>query len=144
MTMLLDQRQIAQRIPHAGSMCLLHAVTAWDENAIEARAISHRDTQNPLRCAQGLGISAGIEYAAQAIAVHGNLAGGQGAARSGRLASTRSIRCHIRWLHLIDGELAVKARRIMGDDAMLVYEFELSSPGQILLTGRASIALMNS
>lgn len=139
--MQLNRTQIAARIPHAGSMCLLHEVKAWDAHQIQAIATSHRLTDNPLRSPQGLGVAAGIEYAAQAMAVHGSLVSMNGAARPGRLASTRGVIFRVRWLNLVKADLCIVARKIMGDDAGMVYDFEVSAQQQILLTGRASIAL---
>lgn len=139
--MYLDHTQIAARIPHAGSMCLLHEVITWDADHIQARATSHLRDDNPLRSAGGLGIAAGIEYAAQAMAIHGNLVSQSATARAGRLASTRGIQCKVRWLHQVNGNLNIVARKVMGDDAAMVYDFEISAEQQVLLTGRASIAL---
>ena len=139
--MHLDHAQIAARIPHAGSMCLLHEIKAWDDTLIQARALSHRSIDNPLRCPQGLGIAAGIEYAAQAMAVHGSLLTNHGTAQPGRLASTRGIQCRVRWLHLVTDDLSIVARKIMGDETGMVYDFEVSAAQIILLSGRASIAL---
>ena len=70
---MLDRVAIAARIPHQGSMCLLDAVLAWDSGQIHCRASSHRQPDNPLRAAARLGAACGIEYAAQAMAVHGAL-----------------------------------------------------------------------
>lgn len=42
----LDRDGIAQRIPHAGSMCLLDALEAWDAEGLRCRATSHRDPAN--------------------------------------------------------------------------------------------------
>jgi predicted hotdog family 3-hydroxylacyl-ACP dehydratase len=139
--MVLNHLQIAERIPHAGNMCLLHIVSAWDVNTVTASAISHRESNNPLRSAQGLGIAAGIEYAAQAIAVHGSLVSAGHSVRPGMLVSARNIQTQVRWLHLIESEILIQARKIMGDDSGLVYDFEISAGQQSLLTGRASIAL---
>lgn len=139
--MMLDHAGIARRIPHAGNMCLLHEVLSWDAQQIHARAISHRQADNPLRNAQGLGIAAGIEYAAQTMAVHGSLQSAGSRPRPGRLASTRGVQCHTRWLDQVDGDLNIVARKISGDDAGMVYDFEISAGQQILLSGRASVAL---
>ena len=138
---MLDHAAIAARIPHAGRMCLLHEVTDWDAQQISARAMSHHDSDNPLRCAEGLGIAAGIEYAAQAMAVHGSLLA-DGVARAGRLASTRGVQCHVRWLDRVPGALIITASRISGDDAGMVYDFEIRSAGRLLMNGRASVALL--
>lgn len=139
--MPLDPAEIARRIPHAGRMCLLHEVVAWDAQQIHARAISHRDADNPLRSEGGLGIAAGIEYAAQAMAVHGSLLA-DGAPRAGRLASTRGVQCRVRWLDREAEALDITARRISGDDAAMVYDFEIRAAGRLLLNGRASVALV--
>lgn len=139
--MSLNQAEIARRIPHAGRMCLLHEVPAWDAQQIQARAISHRDADNPLRSAGGLGIATGIEYAAQAMAVHGSLLA-DGVPRAGRLASVRGVQCHVRWLDRETAALDITARRISGDDAAMVYDFEIRAAGRLLLHGRASVALV--
>jgi predicted hotdog family 3-hydroxylacyl-ACP dehydratase len=137
----LDHAAIAARIPHAGNMCLLHEVQAWDEAQITARATSHRAIDHPLRGSGGLGITAGIEYAAQAMAVHGSLLT-DGAPRAGRLASVRGVQCHVRWLDREPEDLTVTARRISGDDAAMVYDFELLAGDRLLMRGRASVALL--
>ena len=139
--MTLDHAQIASRIPHAGNMCLLEEITAWNAQQIRARAISHRQLDNPLRNAQGLGIAAGIEYAAQAMAVHGSLQSASAGPRAGRLVSTRGVQCHTRWLDQVVGDLDIVARKISGDDAGMVYDFEISAGPQVLLSGRASVVL---
>jgi predicted hotdog family 3-hydroxylacyl-ACP dehydratase len=140
--MLLNHQQIAERIPHAGNMCLLHSVTAWDEQSVSAIALSHREISNPLRNAQGLGIVAGIEYAAQSIAVHGSLVSGNLAPRPGRLVSTRNVLARVRWLHLIEDELQIEAQKILGDDSGLVYDFQITAARRTILSGRASISLL--
>ena len=70
---LLQQADIARRIPHQGRMCLLDAVTEWDGAHIVCQASSHRASDNPLRAEGRLGAACGVEYAAQAMAVHGAL-----------------------------------------------------------------------
>ena len=93
----LDHAWITQHIPHQGAMCLLDHVAAWDEQRIECRAGSHRDPGNPLRAHGRLGAACGIEYAAQAMAVHGALlAPADGArAKAGYLVSVRGARLHV-------------------------------------------------
>ena len=79
----LDHAWIEQHIPHKGRMCLLDAVLSWDATRIRCRSASHRTPDNPLRAHGRLGAACGIEYAAQAMAVHGALV-----AASAPLAST--------------------------------------------------------
>ena len=70
---MLDRAAIARRSPHQGRMCLLERVLDWDAAQIRCGAVSHRDAGNPLRAHDRLAAACGIEYAAQAMAVHGSL-----------------------------------------------------------------------
>ena len=70
---MLNRAWIASKIPHQGSMCLLDEVLAWNEQRIVCSAVSHTSPENPLRLAGRLGSANGVEYAAQAMAVHGAL-----------------------------------------------------------------------
>ena len=144
----LNRDEIARRIPHQGSMCLLDAVLAWDEDGISCEATSHTAAENPLRAYGRLGAACGVEYAAQAMAVHGALvgesqAGGAGNAppRAGYLAGTRGVTLHVDRLDAIAGPLSVKAQRITGDDNTVLYSFSLQSGEQTLLGGRAIVVL---
>ena len=69
----LDRAGIARRIPHSGTMCLLDRLEAWDDVAIRCTTGSHARPDNPLRTASGLLAPNLVEYAAQAMALHGGL-----------------------------------------------------------------------
>lgn len=139
---LPDHAWIAAHIPHQGSMCLLDAVTQWDGERIHCRASSHRAAGNPLRSGGRLGVLTGIEYAAQAIAVHGALLAGDTAPPvPGFLGSARSVDCQVSRLDDIAADLEVMAERLSGDDRTLLYAFTLSASGRNLLSGRASVVL---
>ena len=69
----MNHDAICARLPHAGRMCLLERLESWDGDSIICIATSHRDTDNPLRSGGHLHAVAGVEYAAQAMALHGNL-----------------------------------------------------------------------
>jgi predicted hotdog family 3-hydroxylacyl-ACP dehydratase len=143
---LLNRDAIARRIPHQGSMCLLEQVVAWSPERIHCVAHSHRDPDNPLRAHGRLGIACGIEYAAQAMAVHGALvAQGAEAApatpRVGYLASVRGVAFHARRLDDVAGDLSVHAERVLGDGSHIVYSFAVEAGGQPLLSGRATVVL---
>ena len=71
--MPLDRQWIEQHIAHKGRMCLLDEVLSWDAARIRCRSATHRSADNPLRLHGRLGAACGIEYAAQAMAVHGAL-----------------------------------------------------------------------
>lgn len=123
-------------------MCLLDAVTEWSDTAIACRTSSHTDPANPLRAEGRLGAANGIEYAAQAMAIHGALIAGDDAApRQGYLTSVRSVSLHVARLDDLPGELDVQAERLSGDANNILYQFSLSHAGRCLLEGRAAVVL---
>jgi predicted hotdog family 3-hydroxylacyl-ACP dehydratase len=143
--MPLDRDQIAALIPHAGAMCLLDAVLAWDENTIRCVSSRHRAADNPLRHAGRLGTLAGIEFAAQAMAVHGRLAGAIGARPSaGYIAALRDVVCFGERLDRLAGDLLITADHLMGDEERVIYAFSVGSADHTLLTGRATVLLQAS
>ncbi len=145
----LDRDAIARRIPHQGSMCLLDAVLAWDEEHIRCRAVSHRSPDHPLRAHGRLGAACGVEYAAQAMAVHGALVGESHAhgnaspapPRAGYLAGMRGVTLHVDRLDTVEGALSVNAQRITGDDNTVLYSFTVQDGERPLLSGRAIVVL---
>lgn len=140
---MLDRVAIAARIPHQGSMCLLDAVLAWDSGRIHCRASSHRQPDNPLRAAARLGAACGIEYAAQAMAVHGALLAPAGAPpRPGYLASVRSVQLAVDRLDDLAQDLDIVAERLSGDENNILYHFRVEHAGDLLLSGRAAVMLV--
>jgi len=138
-----DRVWIEGHIPHQGRMCLLHQVEAWDEQRIRCRARSHRDTDNPLRARGQLGAVCGIEYAAQAIAVHGALLAppGRKRAQTGYLVSVRGTQLRVARLDDIADDLLVEAACITRDTNHVLYQFGVSAGGDLLLQGRAAVVL---
>ena len=91
--MMIGRDEIAGMIPHAGTMCLLDGVLDWDQASIRCVSTRHRAEDNPLRRAGHLNAICGIEFAAQAMAVHGRLAGGVNRKpTAGFLASLRDVK----------------------------------------------------
>ncbi len=123
-------------------MCLLAAVVDWSETAISCSAVSHSDPANPLRADGRLGAANGIEYAAQAMAVHGALlAAADEPPRQGYLASVRGVQLHVARLDDLPGELSITAERLSGDGNHILYRFAVSHAGHCLLEGRAAVIL---
>ncbi len=151
--MPLDRRWIEQHIPHKGRMCLLDEVLAWDAARIRCRSSTHRSADNPLRAHGRLGAACGIEYAAQAMAVHGALIAasaplastvsthvrGSIGAAVGYLASVRNVALEVSRLDDLEEELIAAAERVTGDGRTVLYEFTVSAGERVLLSGRASI-----
>ena len=139
--MRLDRQWIAAHIPHAGRMCLLDSVSSWDALRIECRASSHREADNPLRAHGRLGCACGIEYAAQAMAVHAALAPTAGASGTGYLVGLRGAVLHVARLDDIEADLVVSAARVAGDTAAFIYDFAVRDTQRSYLSGRATVLL---
>ena len=139
----LDQAGIARRIPHSGTMCLLERLESWDANAIHCTTGTHANADNPLRTASGLLSPNLIEYAAQAMALHGGLLAAEGSEPSaGFLASARNVRLAVERIDDIAGVLHVHAQRISGDVSQILYEFAVKDAhGRPLAEGRAVVVL---
>jgi predicted hotdog family 3-hydroxylacyl-ACP dehydratase len=151
----LDREWIEQHIPHKGRMCLLDEVLAWDAARIRCRSATHRAADNPLRAHGRLGAACGIEYAAQAMAVHGALMAASAplertvasnvrasiGATVGYLASVRNVALQVARLDDLETDLIAAAERITGDGHTVLYEFSLWNADTLLLSGRASIVL---
>ena len=150
----LGHDAIAALIPHSGAMCLLDRLQAWDAQRIACRATNHRDFGHPLRSRSGLLAPVAIEYAAQAMALHGALIGqATGApATPGYLASARGVKLHV--LRLDDlplvghgdeldepDELHIEATRQAGDARQILYAFSVSHQGRPVAEGRAAVVL---
>ena len=146
----LSRSGIAALIPHSGAMCLLARLDAWDLQHIVCAAANHRDAEHPLRTRRGLLAPCAIEYAAQAMALHGALIGQAAGtpASPGYLASARGVRLHVLRLDdlapRLDGgadELRVEATRQAGDARQILYAFTVRHGERLLAEGRAAVVL---
>lgn len=140
----LARQDIAKRVPHQGAMCLLERVTRWDAQQICCEATSHRSPDNPLRAHGRLGAACGVEYAAQAMAVHGALVAEQQsstAATVGYLVSVRAVELHVDRLDEVQAALDIRAERTSGDTGTVLYSFTVQGDGRLLVSGRAVVVL---
>lgn len=124
-------------------MCLLNSVQSWDQFKLRCDAVSHRDLNNPLRAHGRLGAVCGIEYAAQAMALHGALLATSDLAtpRVGYLVSVRSASLHVARLDELAADLCIEVTCITASSNNILYQFEVSADGQPLLSGRAAVVL---
>jgi len=138
---MIDSSQIARLIPHAGTMCLLDKVVSWDTGSICCLTRHHRSSDNPLRRADGkLGAICAVEFAAQAMALHGRLVTDtSGAPKPGILASVRDVRLHAPFLDEVAGDIVIDAALLMGDGRSATYSFMLSTTAGKLGGGRATV-----
>jgi predicted hotdog family 3-hydroxylacyl-ACP dehydratase len=140
--MLKTRGEIAAMIPHAEAMCLLDGVVSWDENRIRCVSRTHHDENNPMRAGGQLRALCGIEYAAQAMAVHGKLAGNVAVRpQVGYMASLRDVVCTEDRLDDLEGDLIVDAERVMGEETRVIYRFGVRVGTTEVLSGRAAVVL---
>ena len=140
--MSIGKDTIATLIPHAGAMCLLDEVTRWDDLSVSALSRTHRDEGSPLRVEGGVSTWCAIEYAVQAMAVHGALVGAvEGKPRSGYLVSLRNVECFVSRMDDLEGDLAIEASQLMGDADRVMYAFSLRVGDREVLKGNATVIL---
>ncbi len=127
-------------------MCLLDGVEEWDEQRIVCISQSHLDPNNPLRTQQGLSSIHGVEYGAQAMAVHGGLLARDSGQRLpfGYLAALRQVEFEVDWLHEIKGPLRVEATRLIGQGGQFIYQIMVLGRDRLLLTARATVMTRTS
>jgi predicted hotdog family 3-hydroxylacyl-ACP dehydratase len=127
-------------------MCLLERVLGWTPERITCATGTHRLLNNPLRANARLGSACGIEYAAQAMALHGSLIAqsthsSEELPRAGYLASVRAVNLYVTRLDDVQTDLTVRAERLLGDANNIVYSFEIEAGGRLLVDGRATVVL---
>lgn len=147
---MLNRTWISGHIPHQGQMCLLDEVVTWSPQKIVCKAISHHRHDNPLRADGQLSICAGIEYAAQTMAVHGALLAPlettveqavKNTPKQGYLTSVRSVQLHATRLDNWPQALVIQADRLNGDEHLILYQFSVQHDGVCLIHGRASVVM---
>lgn len=139
-----EHSRLADRIPHAGDMVLIDRVMASDAEHIHCRSRVDTTADHPLAHDGVLPATALVEYAAQAMALHGGLNGsGREPPRTGYLASLAKLR--------LDGhtvpvpcELDIRARLLAGTAAGARYEFNVRAEQAILADGLATVAFPDS
>lgn len=139
----MNHAEIAARVPHSGTMCLLDTCERHDAQTIVCTARNQADPAHPLRSASGLLSVAAIEYASQAMALHGTLAAAPGSPPTpGFLAAVRGVALHVPRLDSIPGVLRITATQLAGDSRQAAYQFALhDDTGRALVEGRATVIL---
>ena len=138
---MIDRAGIAALIPHAGTMCLLDHVAAWDAMTILCRSVSQCAPAHPMAQDGVLSGICGVEYAAQAMALHGALTGGEGSApKAGFLASLREVRLMAARLDTFD-VLEISAERLFAEEGRVIYGFAISGDGAAVMSGRVAAVL---
>ena len=132
---------IALLIPHQGAMCLLERVMACDADSIACESDTHRDFANPLRRDGILPMVCGLEYALQAMALHGALTTGGVAQKPGYLSALRGVRIGAARLDTVAGALRIAATLVAAEARGFIYRFEIIGAADALLSGQATIII---
>jgi predicted hotdog family 3-hydroxylacyl-ACP dehydratase len=138
----LGKADFAMLVPHAGDMCLLDGVVAFDDATIHAVSTAHTAATHPLRGEHGLHAVHLAEYGAQATAVHGALrakASGATQPRPGMLVSLRGVKLAVDRVDDLAGRLDVFAECLLADDAGAQYTFRIEHEGREIASGRAAV-----
>ncbi len=132
-------------LPHRGAMCLLDSVERWDDNRILCRATSHLSPDNPLRREGCLDAMVGVEYASQAVALHGALksAATEGGARVGYLGTVSNLALGCERIDTCSDPLEIEAIQLMENRDACMYSFSVRAAGDELLSGKVMIAFQS-
>lgn len=139
--MLMDKAEIRSLIPHAGTMCLLDTVTAWDADSITCQSMTHRDSANPLRRHQQLAALYAFEYGAQALAIHGGLLAKTAGCKAAPayLAALRDAHLHVTRLDDIPTPLKIAAQQLVGREGSAIYAIQVSTKNRLLASANVTI-----
>ncbi|MDN3568397.1 phosphotransferase [Paeniroseomonas aquatica] len=137
---MLNAAEIAALVPHQGRMCLLDRALAWDAAGITCTTGRHRDAANPLRRDGLLPAICGLEFAFQAMALHGALSSGAPQPR-GFISSLREVALDAERLDDIAEDLHIEAVALVAEPGGSIYRFEISAEGRSLLGGQAAVIL---
>ncbi len=128
-------------LPHGKDMCCLSTVESWSDTDITCTSDSHLDKAHPLRRNDILETISGIEFAAQAMAVHIALTNAQHnqPGTFGYLGGIRDLIVHVMRLDVATIALNIQATLLINQGTNFMYAFRLTTDTYPLLSGRASI-----
>jgi len=136
---------LADLLPHKPPMILLDGIHLCDAERIQCGSRSHLDPFNPMRHDNRLSVFAGVEYAAQAMALHARLtATGEkdfAQPRKGFLAVANKLRAHAFDLDEYKTPLLIEVIKLHGDFNSSQYRFAITVESRVILEGQL-IAVM--
>ncbi|MBA2549058.1 MAG: 3-hydroxylacyl-ACP dehydratase [Burkholderiaceae bacterium] len=131
-------------LPHAGRMRLIDRVISYDEQKIICESDSHRVADHPLAEDGVISIVCGLEYGAQAMALHGALmaaSSGGGPVRRGYLVAASNLRWSAARLDACAAPLIIEAISEFRSENQVAYRFEIRTEAVAVLTGDARVQL---
>ena len=141
----ITRKELCRMLPHGEDMCLLHEVRWWNDSAISCIARSHLDPHNPLRRDDVLESICGVEYAAQAMAIHIRLTNPDEnmERKMGYVGAIRDMTMHASRLDELSNDLEITASVLITQGANYMYTFRLTALGEDVLKGRASVFIQD-
>ncbi|MCU7801490.1 MAG: hypothetical protein KZQ70_15500 [gamma proteobacterium symbiont of Lucinoma myriamae] len=148
----LNRQEIEQRLPHAGKMSLLDKVTHADLLTLSASAVSHLNSDNPLRFNNKLSSINGIEYAAQAMAIHSFLLSElkspnintEDSRQTGYIATVRNIDIFTPDFPETESVIKIEVEQLMSDTNGFTYQFHISDGKKTLISGKITVFLTHT
>lgn len=138
--MKIARAGIERLVPHAGTMCLLDAVTEWSETTIACTSASPA-ADHPLARNGRVPAIVATEYAAQATAVHGALLEQATAPRAGMLATLVDVQLTGSAMPADGAALSIRAELLGRSAAGCMYRFEVATPRTLVASGRLTVVL---
>lgn len=142
---MIKHDELCSLIPHSFDMCLLERVDFWDKDKIVCYSNSHLSDTNPLRRKENLSSVHLLEYAAQAMAVHGGLHDREQGVQmtEGYLAALRDVSINLCQINKLQSELRIEATQILSQGGNMIYAFSVSSAEAELTSGRATVVAIS-
>jgi predicted hotdog family 3-hydroxylacyl-ACP dehydratase len=139
---MFSNSELCKMIPHSGKMCLIDSVDRWDSESIICTTKTHQNKDNPLLFNGILPVSALIEYGAQAMAIHGAIIAKESEEKmqEGYLAALKDVNFFNNLdINTISSSLIIEATRKFASQGNMIYEFLITSSGDRLISGRATV-----
>lgn len=142
----MKAEDLCRLLPHAGRMCLLDTLVSWSPERIVCETSSHRQPDNPLRRDGRLATVNAIEYAAQAMGIHGGLEARERGEKvtGGYLGGLRDVKMTQTDLSACDGPLRIEAERLLAQPGGSIYRFAVYCGADCLIAGQATVILQTA
>ncbi len=134
---MLTRERIAALLPYGPSMVLLDRVESTAEDSIVCYSRCHREPGSPLRRGGSLPAAAALELAAQAVALHGTIAGGE--CVRGMLVLARDVRFGRGDLDVEEDELRIEVQILRRSGAGCTAAFAVGPRESRYVEGRIGI-----
>lgn len=140
----MNREEMAQWLPHGRRLVLLEQLLHHDAVSLTVTGRAVNDPDHPLKNSMGcVPVSAGLEYASQAMALHCALSGGDdaGSPRRGYLIKVRDLSWQTTVLEPTHPPLLIQIFLETAGDDLGLYRFTIEDGAQVLMGGRLTVRL---